>query len=44
VDLGVALDQALGELANVTGEAALNQRRILPGEDQYAGDGVLRLL
>jgi hypothetical protein len=38
VDLVVALDQALGELADVPGEPALDQRRVLPGEDQYARD------
>ena len=37
VDLDVALDQRLGELADVAREAALDQRRVLPGEDQYAG-------
>src|SRR3954466_11231068 len=37
VDLCVLVDQALGELAHVTGEAALDQRRVLPGEDQRAG-------
>ena len=37
VDLDVALDQRLGELAHVAGEAALDQRRVLPGEDQDAG-------
>jgi hypothetical protein len=40
VDLGVAVDQALGELADVPGEPALDQRRVLPGEDQYAHDGL----
>ena len=37
VDLDVALDQGLGELADVAREAALDQRRVLPGEDQDAG-------
>ena len=36
VDLDVLLDQPLGELAHVAGEAALDQRRVLPGEDQDA--------
>ncbi len=32
-----ARDEALGELAHVTGEPALDQRRVLPGEDQHGG-------
>ena len=32
VDLGIALDQALGLLADHTGEATLDQRRVLPGQ------------
>ena len=34
VDLDPLLDELLGELADVTGEPALDQRRVLPGEDQ----------
>ena len=34
VDLDAELDEALGELADVAGQAALDQRRVLPGEDQ----------
>jgi hypothetical protein len=37
VDLDVALDQRLGELADVAGEPTLDQRRVLPGEDENAG-------
>ena len=37
VDLDAAIDKRLGELADVAGEAALDQRRILPGEDQDSG-------
>ena len=40
VDLDALLDQPLGELADVAGEAALDQRRVLPGEDQDAGHQV----
>ena len=42
VDLDPALDQRLGELAHVAGEAALDQRRVLPGEDQDAGHRLAR--
>ena len=31
--------EALGELAHVAGEPALDQRRVLPGEDQDSGQG-----
>ena len=34
VDLDPELGEALGELADVAGEAALDQRRVLPGEDE----------
>jgi hypothetical protein len=34
MDLDTLVDQALGELANVASEAALDQRRVLPREDQ----------
>ena len=37
VDLDAELDEPLGELAHVTGEPALDQRRVLPGEDQDVG-------
>ncbi len=40
VDLDAVLDQRLGELADVACEAALDQRRVLPGEDQDAGHPV----
>ena len=36
VDLDPAVDQALGELADVARQPALDQRRVLPGEDQDA--------
>ena len=39
VDLNLELDQRLGELSHVAGKAALDQRWILPGEDQDAGQG-----
>ena len=39
VDLDPELDQRLGELADVARQAALDQRRVLPGEDQDAGHG-----
>ncbi len=39
VDLDLALDQRLGELAHVAGQPALDQRRVLPGEDEDAGHG-----
>ena len=43
VDLDVLADEVLGQLADVAGEAALDQRRVLPGEDQDAiGHGVSR--
>ncbi len=37
VDLDVALDQGLGELAHMACQSPLDQRRVLPGEDQDAG-------
>ena len=37
------LDERLGELADVAGEAALDQRRVLPGEDQDSGHGRVAL-
>ncbi len=36
VDLDTELDQALRQLADVAGQPALDQRRVLPGEDQDA--------
>ena len=36
VDLHVLGDQLLGELADVPGQAALHDRRVLPGQDQRA--------
>ena len=36
VDLGARRGEMLGELADVTREPALDQRRVLPGEDQDA--------
>ncbi len=39
VDLGAEVDERLGELADVPGEAALDQRRVLPGEDEDAWIG-----
>src|SRR6476620_7769540 len=39
MDVDVELDQRLGELADVTGEPTLDQRRVLPGEDQDARHG-----
>ena len=39
VDLDPELDQRLGELAHVSRQATLDQRRVLPGEDQDAGHG-----
>ena len=43
MDLDFALDQGLGELADVAGQAPLDQRRVLPGEDQDAGHRQRRL-
>jgi hypothetical protein len=37
VHIDLQLDQGLGELANVTGQTALDQRRVLPGENQQPG-------
>ena len=34
VDLGAVADELLGELAHVAGEAALDDRGVLPAEDQ----------
>jgi hypothetical protein len=36
MDLRVALHEGLGELANVAGQATLDQWGVLPGEDQDA--------
>ena len=35
-------DQLLGQLAHVPGQTALDQRRVLPGEDQDAGHNAVR--
>ena len=41
VHLDVLGDQVLGQLADVAGESALDQRRVLPGQDQRAHQGAV---
>ena len=40
----VAGDKSLGKFPDMSGQAALDQRRVLPGEDQYASDMCFSLL
>jgi hypothetical protein len=39
VNFDAALHQRFGELADVTGEAPFDQRRVFPREDEDAGHG-----